>query len=269
MLLKMALDDAADKELIKKNFLESIKEPKSKKYSEAKQKDLKDEEIKLILNAVKDNPMLNTMVNIMLCTGMRPGEVLALRFDDVDFDRKTINVNRALSYIQDVDIVNKRPLGTRTPIIKEVKNEHSGRTLSVGRTLKVSANLLNIITEWKRYIETKPVSLSYRKSKETEGYLFKGVNGNIVLADYYMQVYERHLEKKGLKYSEYYPYRFRHNFCTRLLRHGVDPKTVMMLMGDNTLDMVLKVYASINKEDMLKASSEFSEIMDCTLEEVM
>jgi putative nucleotidyltransferase with HDIG domain len=54
MLLKMVLKDAAEKELIKSNYMGYIKEPKAKKYVETKYKALSDDEIRAILAAVDD-----------------------------------------------------------------------------------------------------------------------------------------------------------------------------------------------------------------------
>ena len=74
----------------------------------------------------------------------------------------------------------------------------------------------------------------------------------------YTQRYKRLLQKSGLSGSEMNPYRFRHTVCTDLFRRKVDIKTVQMIMGDNTADMILKVYANIQKEDMLLVSEELS-----------
>ena len=92
----------------------------------------------------------------------------------------------------------------------------------------------------------------------TENFLFTGRNGDLGIYEDYTQRYKRLLQKAGLSGSEINPYRFRHTVCTDLFRRKVDIKTVQMIMGDNTADMILKVYANIQKEDMLLASEELS-----------
>ncbi len=57
------------------------------------------------------------------------------------------------------------------------------------------------------------------------------------------------------------PCRYRHTVCTDLRRHKVDLKTVQLIMGDSTADVILDVYANIQKEDMIKASTKLSERM--------
>jgi len=266
MLLKMVLKDAAEKELIKSNYMEYIKEPKAKKYVETKYKALSDDEIRTILAAVDDNPVLKTVTMIMNYTGMRPGEVYALRLSDIDFERKTISVKRALSFDREVDITSKKAIGRRIPIIKELKNERGGKVEYAKRTLTVGNSVIEVIKDWQKHLETMPELLEKRKENGIEDYLFSGTKGNLVTLDIHTQIYDRHLCKKSLSSSEFNLYRFRHTFCTRLLKMGKDPKTVMMIMGDNTLDMVLKVYNSINRDDIIRVSSEYADMMDCTLE---
>lgn len=265
MILKMVLRDASEKEIIKTNYMDYIKEPKSKKYTEEKHNALSDEEIKEIMKAVEDNNMLKTAVTIMLYTGMRPGEVFALKFSDIDYKKNTITVKRALSFKQEVNIKEKKPKSTRIPIIKEIKNERGGKVPNAKRELEISHNVIKIIKERQEYLETMPSLIKAKKKNDMQDYLFCGIKGNLVLVDYYTQVYRRHLKKKGLDSSKFRLYRFRHTFCTRLLKIGVEPNIVAKMMGDNTLDMVLKVYATINKDDILKASNNYSNMIDDTL----
>lgn len=265
MILKMVVREATEQKLIEDNFMKNIKEPGAKKYIETQNKAFSDEEITKIMSAVKDNPMLKTANTIMLYTGLRPGEVYALKFSDINFESKTISIKRALSFRQDVDIDTKKPIGPRIPIIKEIKNERGGKVKNAKRDLTVSNNVINVIKEWKKYLEKNSKLLEAKKKNGMQDYVFSGAKGNLVLLDYYTQVYKRHLRKKGLSSKEFKLYRFRHTSCTRLFKMGLDPKTVMYIMGDNTLDMVLKVYTSINKEDVLKASSDYANMMDCTL----
>jgi integrase len=269
LMLKMVVKEAVEKDLIKKPF--ELKEPKSKKHVTSKRyMALKDDEITAILRAVEDHPLLKTIVTIMVYTGMRPQEVYGLRFQDVNFKNKTIQIEQALSYEwEEVDIKTKTYKSKRVPVIKNLKNDNEGKTAYACRTLKISEKVLDTIKEWQAYLDTMPELLEKRKENGLQDLLFTGVEGQLVLTEYYHQVYERLLAKKGLSSKVYKFYRFRHNFCTRLLKSKIDPKTVMRLMGDNTLDMVLEVYHSLNDDDIIKASGDYATAMDATLENVI
>lgn len=268
VLLRKAIIEAHNKELIKRNHMKFIKEPTAKKHSDTKFKALSDNELKTIINAVEDNPMLKTAITIMSYTGMRPGEAFALRFNDINFQKKTISISRALSYNQEVDIVTKK-LAPKEPVIKNVKNDKGHKVDNSRRTIAVTDNVLKVIKEWQNLLTTKSDLIEKRRKNKTEDYIFTGVKGNLVLLESYTQVYDRHLEKKGLSSTEFNLYRFRHNYCTRLLKMGTDPKTVMKLMGDNTLEMVLRVYTSINQDDILNASNNYANKMDSALEKIV
>lgn len=77
---------------------------------------------------------------------------------------------------------------------------------------------------------------------------------------------QRLLKKRGLNVSVYTPYRFRHNCCTRLLPLKMDLKTVQRTMGDNTSDMILRVYANLDESDVLNGSQAYAEALDETLD---
>ena len=104
--------------------------------------------------------------------------------------------------------------------------------------------------------------LKMKKANHTENYLFCGPKGQLWLYEYYSQKYERLLKKHGLKYSDYNPYRFRHSYCTYLFRRNINMKAIQMIMGDNTPTMIMKVYANLDKTDVLSGSACLSNDID-------
>lgn len=57
------------------------------------------EEYKLFSDNLKDNIELYTAFEMLFYTGMRKGELLALTLKDIDFEKKTIRINKTLAYI--------------------------------------------------------------------------------------------------------------------------------------------------------------------------
>ena len=51
------------------------------------------------------------------------------------------------------------------------------------------------------------------------------------------------------------PYRFRHTVCTELLLNRVDLKSVQIIMGDSTSDVILKYYANVERDKVLKSNT--------------
>ncbi|HAN10625.1 MAG TPA: hypothetical protein DCP90_08460 [Clostridiales bacterium] len=264
--LMAVLRYAIDEGYIKPEVIKGLKTPIAKKYVEEKEKAFSDEEIKAIISAVKDNPLINATVMILNYTGMRPGEAFALRFSDVDYESKTIHVRRALSHDVDSNIEDKT-YSKRVPIIKEIKNSKNGRHQWAYRTLKVSDKVLGAISKWEEHRKSQVRLTEKIKLNGYEDQIFTGADGKLAKAEHYQDMYERQLRNQGLDSRILNLYRFRHNYCTRQLRMNVDIKTVAQNLGDNTVDMVLRVYNSINNKDRLAASEKFSDAMDDILGE--
>lgn len=104
--------------------------------------------------------------------------------------------------------------------------------------------------------------MSARRQKGTEDFVFTGPNGDLRVYEDYTQRYNRLLRKSKIDPSKINPYRFRHTACTGLLKSGIDIKRVQLIMGDNTPDMILKVYANMDKESVLQASEVLSDRME-------
>ena len=90
-----------------------------------------------------------------------------------------------------------------------------------------------------------------KRRNGTEEMIFTGRNGNLRIFDDYAQRYKRLLRKAELDPSKNNLYRFRHTMCIDLFRRGVDAKTIQMVMGDNSMNVVMDKYANLQQEDVL------------------
>lgn len=71
----------------------------------------------------------------------------------------------------------------------------------------------------------------------------------------YRQKYQRLLQKADLNIANNNPYKFRHTYCSNLIKQNVNIKHIQYLMGDSTIDMVLKVYAHVKKKQAFEHGS--------------
>jgi len=156
--------------------------------------------------------------------------------------------------------------GKRIPELKKIKNsKNDGNPNFEYRTLTVSQRVIDIINKLKEFTASDNIITQLRKNNKTDDLLFTGKDGKLAMREYYDSIYESLLKKHNASYSQYPLYSLRHTACTRLLRQKEDLKTVQMIMGDNSPEMVLRVYANMNKDDMERGSKEYSENMDLTL----
>lgn len=265
-LLHGAIKDASSvgKKILVTDFMKEIKRPESQKYTEDREYALTNEEFRKISEILKkENKMMYLWVQIMMYTGARPSEVLAIKFSDIDYNKKIIKIVRTLSHEEHYDIETRKKIKTDNPVFKDLKNVRKNNKRNYQkRELELSERMINIIKEWEDKIKNNSELVENRCANDMDEYLFSGTTGQKWLYRDYRRVYERILKRNGLSVTEYNPYRYRHSFCIECFRKNIDPKTVQVLMGDNDLAMILRVYANLNKEDILKGSRNMSKVMD-------
>ena len=170
------------------------------------------------LEAYLKGNMTPENLGILLClyTGMRIGEICALRWSDVDFDSCLINVNRTVLRIRNTEARGKQPktvIVTGTP-----KTESSKRMIPVP---KVIGKLLK--TEGKQMPENYYVATCSDKLMEPRRYYEK-----------YTQI----LRKSGIT-TDYTFHALRHTYATRCIESAIDPKVVSELLGHSSVTITL------------------------------
>lgn len=265
-LLHMAIKEAASEDgekLLRIDYMENIKKPRTRQAQKPPLKAFSHNELQQLLKAIRESRVITTWICIMLYTGIRPSEALALMWKDINYQEGTIEISKALSQEDYFDISSHHKIKPSVPVITDLKNERdSNKSNWQRRTLRVGKGLLNILSEWEQFVKGDAALMKKKRECGTEEYLFCGSKGQLWLYEYYSEIYKRLLEKHGLKYSDYNPYRFRHNYCTCLFRANVNIKAAQLIMGDNTPTMVMKVYANLDKSDVLKGSGDLSESID-------
>lgn len=261
--IKEYSDDRHGNPVLTKNFMAGLNKPKTKKPKKEEVMPLTENETNTIFEAVEDDKLIACWVYIMAETGCRPSEALALKWSDIDFEKKTLSINKALGKEADYDPVTLKRTSPFRGIIKDLKNDDrkKHRADYHSRKLKVSDRTLGKIQEWHDVVMGNSKLLTARKNQGTDMYIFTGPKGNLWPYDSYAQKYERCLKKSNLNPSVLNPYRFRHTVCTYLMKK-LDLKTVQLIMGDNTPDVITQVYTNIGKDAILSSSTALSDRME-------
>lgn len=267
MLHRFIIEDSNDDTrtaLLPKDYMAGMKKPHTKALRTEEVKPYTDEEIWQILEAVKGDTMIYCWVLLMTEIGCRPSEALALRFSDVDFEKGDVNIWKTLGKEADFDPVTHKRISKYRPVIKDLKNDN-GRRLRINyqvRHSNIGTDTCNAIQRLQQEIRSNKQLSELKRQNGTEDFIFTSRKGALAIYEDYTQRYERLLKKAGLSSSEMNPYRFRHTFCTDKIREKTDPKIVQMMMGDNTLDMVYRVYANFQQDDLMKAYKKSSDRMN-------
>ncbi len=248
IVLNTAFKYAYESDILDKNLMKGISKPKSTRVKKDEYKAYSEDEINDLVTASKCYPEIRPVILLLLNTGMRPGELRGLKWDNIDFEEKTVFIKEAAT----LEFVNEE-IGIK-PKMKEVisrtKSSYSVRKLTVPE---------DVITElkmWRKYVNANKV---YKKAINSK-FVFPSPTGGFVGDSVLRNRYKKFLLKEGFD-NGYTLYRFRHTMCTFLIKQGTDIPTVQRIMGDNTTDVILKIYTSVNAKDVKDASSKVQSIL--------
>ena len=232
-VLSTALNQAVDDGLIPSNPASRVK--KAVKREQAPMRSLSQEEASRLLGAAvgtRDEALLT----LALRTGMRQGELAALRWEDIDLtDKPSITVRRSAD--------------TRTKTRVSTTKTGKDRRIHIGpRTVDVLKG------HRARQLEERMAAASWADP----GLVFPNTKGKIRRRDSVMRSLRRFLKEAGLPVAIRF-HDLRHTAGTLALRQGVPLHTVSKMLGHSDPAMTLRRYAHVledMREDAAKAMDE-------------
>lgn len=236
-LLKRTFKEAVRREIINKNPMEYMRCPKSKKVHE-KTRALTVEEQQHLVNVLKTEDIkYSRQMLLSMFTGMRMGEVNALRVSDINFTFNTIAVKRTIS----------RTDGNTIKIDDSPKTFAGNRIIRFDEALKVflldcvtgkAGGDLLFTTAKGELISTNMINLSLKRVLEKYSIVDNSVEGKIT------------------------QHSLRHTFATRCIEGGMTANTLQKILGHTdiriTMNTYCDVFARFELENLEKVSTYMS-----------
>lgn len=161
-------------------------------------------------------------VYISLCTGLRIGEVCALKWSDINIVDGTISVNRTIERIYIIEGESKHT----ELVINTPKTQNSCREIPMTKELLAMVKPLKKVVNEDFYVLTNDENPTEPRT--------------------YRNYYVRLIEKLGIPKLKYHG--LRHSFATRCIEAGCDYKTVSVLLGHSNISTTLDLYVHPNME---------------------
>ena len=188
------------------------------------------------------------MFTVLLGTGCRIGEALGLRWQDLDYDRRTISINHSLSYYQKPES-NKSVLRISKP-----KTEAGIRTIPMLDIVKDAFEML--------YEEQLENGFNETEIDGMSGFIFcnrfgtvpnpQTVNHTIKrIANSYNadEVVRAKKERRDpIILPNFSCHHLRHTFCTRLCENETNLKVIQSIMGHRNIETTMDIYAEATEE---------------------
>ena len=224
--LKLAFDLAIEEDIVGKNLISSSrrlsKRPKSRKPDRIV-KGFSEEEQKRFLTALESDRIprhrnnYKLQIMIELYTGMRMGEINALKKDDIDFNRSIIHVRGTIS----------RGLNERNYLKDSTKTEKGTREIPMN-------DLVRPVLE--EALKKAP--------RNKYGLIFYDTNKKDVIATQQVNCYFKRLCRKA-NIDVRGQHALRHTFATRCIEAGVPAVVLKNWMGHTNIHITLDTYADV------------------------
>ena len=194
---------------------------------------------------------------LILETGLRTGEVIGLTWDAIDWEKRTLTVNKTLEFRHKQQEWRAGP----------PKTKHSYRTLPLtNRAYEILRAARDKSETGKKSSDTLSKTLTYIN-------LRTGQEDSLVMADLVFinyrtgepaknSSYDTHLYKlcdeAGIK--RFCMHALRHTYATRAIERGMQPKMLQKLLGHASIKTTMDRYVHVTDDSLIKAVQQFEKL---------
>ncbi len=205
----------------------------------------RDEQTKLI--QVNYQFRYGIFIRLTLTTGIRLGEVLGLKWENIDLHSSILNIRQTLNRLKKIDY---NGIGSKTEIVFQVPKTKN--------SIPILPFIIKELQDWRNVQITDKLQAgaSYQDIGMVVINPLEGYIEPRTFKDYYNKI----LQSANIRHYTFHA--LRHTFCTRALENDMDAKTVSTIMGHYSVAFTLDVYGHVldshKREEMMKMEGLFA-----------
>jgi integrase len=228
--------DAVENDVILKNPV-----TKSVKYNIGKEpkkvRALTIEEQKKFLETAKGTSNYNQFA-FLLQTGLRTGELIGLKWSDIDFKRKVMHIERSVEYRHSVGEWR----------IGEPKSK------SGYRDVPLTEEAISILKKQKEKLkEIKVINIQFKD------FVFLCRKGEPTKNSAYDTSLFKLCDKAGI--DRFSMHVLRHTYATRAIEGGIRPKTLQVILGHSNVGITMNLYVHVTEDEKLKEVEKIEKVL--------
>lgn len=200
------------------------------------------EEVTRLINSAKGDRLYPALL-LDLSTGLRKGELLGLKWQNIDLEEGFVHVAQSLRRHSQKSEIPKGKIS--------LKNDNSQRIIPIPQEVVATLKQHQINTKLLR-----DNAINNGSEWQDTDFVFCGTTGKSTALRDFDDMWYRWREKAGLKDVRFHD--LRHNFASKLLDAGIDVNTVMSATGHKQIKTLIDTYGHIidkNKSKILKVTS--------------
>lgn len=204
------------------------------------------------LSKINQHILLKPLCMTAMFAGLRIGELLALRWENINFEEKVLSVRNGITEVPIFD--DKGNIISRKTVIGDTK------TACSVRDVPMPDMLIEALKDWKKEQWVKE-QLSKAKLVQPSSIVFSNDDGSVRSYDGTRRIFDRFAKKHGF-YGKIHLHTLRHTYSNILFEANENPKVIQQLLGHKSVKTTLMVYNSVDKSYFKQASDKINQLFN-------
>lgn len=250
-IITSAINWAVKNSYLKTNPIKDIEYPVDETLN-VKEKAYTDDQMKIFFETYKDHQLMYTILMIGYHCGLRISETLGLTWDNIDFEKKTMSINKQLQYTKDK---GKRFCKPKFSSIRTIDLDDV--ILDYLSELKTRQELHRDYYLYHYHVKNDKIIESNTPVKNSINFVAIKEDGK-EMDRRAVTVYLGRCKKKGMPVFETHD--LRHTHCTKLIQNGINLKYVQKRLGHKNIEITLEIYNHLNQDGHLSEVSKLNNL---------